>query len=98
VNVAPVSSALSKSSEAWTPPKGSKSAGECECGGTVFMLKSVNNKNYAKCNKCGKSWGLPQNGTLTPLERNCSKCKKKIIQVKRKDTTFSLCMEHGFNT
>lgn len=82
----------------WTPPKGAKKAGECDCGGTVFMLKSSNDKNYAKCDKCGKSWGLPQKGTLSALDRTCSKCKKKIIQVKRKDTTFTLCMEHGFNT
>ncbi len=78
------------------PPKGAKNAGECECGGTIYALKSMNNKRYAKCFKCGKSWGLPQRGTMKILDKTCSKCKRKMIDIKRKDAHFSLCMEHGF--
>ena len=77
-------------------PKGAKSIGTCECGQTVYSLKSQNDKKYAKCFSCGKSWGLPQRGTLTVTKTTCKKCKLFMLQIKRKDAQFTLCPEHGF--
>ncbi|MBR9680937.1 MAG: DNA topoisomerase I [Candidatus Altiarchaeota archaeon] len=77
-------------------PKGGKSIGTCECGQTVYSLKSQNDKKYAKCFSCGKSWGLPQRGTITVTKNTCKKCKLFMLEIKRKDAQFKLCPEHGF--
>jgi len=85
-----------------TKPKGGKPIGKCECGQTVYSLKSKNDKRYAKCFSCGRSWGLPQRGTLKILKETCKiphsgkECKLKMIEITRKDAKFSLCPEHGF--
>ncbi|MBR9681309.1 MAG: DNA topoisomerase I [Candidatus Altiarchaeota archaeon] len=69
------------------------------CGKAVGQVISRNDKRYAACTSCDKTWGLPQRGTLTLTKNNCPKpkCKFKKIQIKRKDTQFTLCIEHGFN-
>ena len=69
------------------------------CGKDVGQVISMNDKRYAACTDCDKTWGLPQRGTLTVLKEECRnpKCKLRRIQIKRKDTQFTLCIEHGFN-
>ena len=75
---------------------GAKYAGDCECGAKVYALRSKNDKRYARCSGCDKTWGLPQRGTMKILPDTCKKCKLRIIEIKRKDAQFKLCMEHGF--
>lgn len=86
-----------------TPVKRKKPSiifGACpSCGKDVGQVISMNDKRYAACTACDKTWGLPQRGTLKVLKEVCRnpKCKFKRIQIKRKDTQFTLCIEHGFN-
>jgi len=73
--------------------------GQCpDCGKEVIQLTSRNDKRYAACSGCARTWGLPQRGTLTITKENCPKpnCKLKKIHIKREDTQFTLCIEHGF--
>jgi DNA topoisomerase I len=94
--------AASKPAPAKQPakPKGmfadGKYVGDCECGAKVYALRSRNDKRYARCSGCDKTWGLPQRGTMKILPETCKKCKLRIIDIKRKDAQFRLCMEHGF--
>ena len=64
--------------------------------GEISALRSRNNKRYARCSKCDKSWGLPQRGTMKILDETCKKCDIRLIEIIRKDARFKLCMEHGF--
>ncbi|MBR9679420.1 MAG: hypothetical protein GOU99_00005, partial [Candidatus Altiarchaeota archaeon] len=71
--------------------------GKCpDCGDEVMSLISMRDKRYAKCKKCGKSWGLPQRGKLTITKEKCKKCKLHLIHIDRGSTKFKLCIEHGF--
>lgn len=82
------------------PKKSSIIFGPCPiCKKPVVQVISRNDKRFAACTGCDKTWGLPQRGTLTVLKEECRnpKCKLKRIQIKRKDAQFTLCIEHGFN-
>jgi len=93
----------------FAPKKGRKTAGSAEkpriifgacpdCGKEVVQVVSRNDKRYAACTGCNRTWGLPQRGTLTVLKEKCPvpKCGFKKIQIKRRDAQFTLCIEHGF--
>lgn len=71
--------------------------GKCpECGSDVIILKSKAKKRFAKCTGCGKTWGLPQRGKLEITGEKCPYCSLFLIEIKRDDTRFKLCIEHGF--
>lgn len=60
------------------------------CNSTLFVLRSrKSGKRFIGCsgkwkNNCSFGLPLPQFGTLTLLEKNCSKCGFQIVQVRSK--------------
>lgn len=76
-----------------------KILGDCpECGSPMKIVVSrKTKKRFAGCTSypdCQKSFPLPQNGSIIPLDKTCSECGLPTIKViRRKKRPYTMCLD-----
>ncbi len=71
------------------------SLGTCPyCGGKIILLRSRAGKKFAKCESCGRAWGVPQSSKIS--SKTCEKCGLRLLEVKVRGRKLYLCIIHGF--
>ena len=63
--------------------------GNCECGGVLKFLPS---KRIVVCNKCGKRYYLPRDGSVTLLKKTCDKHNVRLFSIRRKGKKYHYCI------
>ncbi len=73
---------------------------KCRSGRLHIIHSHKTGKRFVGCTnypKCKNSYPLPGAGYLTTIDRTCSKCGLRLVEVRRQGRRpFRLCVVHGF--